>query len=548
MSLDWLKQLTTWHNPREQHPSFARKRIWLVFTSFIALYGLIVVRLFSFVLISPEIKKDFFEQSSSPRFDILDRNGELIATDIVTYSIYVDPKAILDQDETVCALVKALPRFTKKEILEKLNQKGRFIWVARHLDPELKDKIFNLGLSGVFVKEEYKRTYPNGALVSHIVGHCDIDNQGICGIERSYEDMLRKKAPVTLSLDLRLQHIVRRELKKGIKASKAVAGNALIMDQDGQLLSAVSLPDYHSDRVEDIKNTFNRNFQGVYEIGSVLKILNVAISLETGVVHNDSVFDARAPARIGRFLVRDFKAKNRILTLTEAFIYSSNIAMIEMANCYGDKFGIDTQRKFFKKLGLLDPLDLEVKELGYPIMSQKWTRATFQALAYGYGLAMPPISFLTTTANVLNNTKIVPSLIKGAYKSKNEERVFKPRVSKTVERLMREVVLHGSGAPTNIPGYNIIGKTGTALQCRDGQYDQNARNTTFVSCLIDEKTNRKFFILVMMEAPKPVEGTYGFATARWNCVPVTKKIIGQIAPILGVVPDKNLEGKYDKSI
>ena len=551
MNFRRLRKSAIWHNPKEQMPGFTRRRLGFVFVSFIAIYGLILVRLCSLIFISAHVKKECAEHVAVPRFDVVDRNGELLATDIITYSIYVDPLAILDRQETAVALSKMLPCFSKQQILDKLSKKSRFTWIVRHIDPELKDRIFNLGLSGVFVKDEYKRIYPYGSLVSHIVGYCDIDNIGVCGIERSFDKKLREKEKIELSLDLRVQHIVRNELKKGLQAYKATAGNALVMDQEGRILASVSLPDFDSYNVTNIKDTFNRNFQGCYELGSVLKILNVAISLQTGVIHKDSCFDARQPVRIGRFIVDDFRAKRRILSLREAFLYSSNIAMIEMANYYGDKYGIGTQREYFQKLGILDPLALEVKELGYPILPSRWTRATFQTLAYGYGLAMPPVSFLTAVANVLMNKRIAPTLIKDniAREEKVQEPIFKPSVSKVMEHLMREYVLDRTDGPSGLKGYDLLGKSGTALQCINGKYDQNEKNATFISCLIDKKTGRKFFILVMMETPKAVPGTFGFSTARWNCFPVTKNIVQQMAPILGIQPDlSRTEKKYDSSI
>lgn len=535
-----LRYFTLWHNPKDQMPNFTKDRVSFLGIVFLFSYIILTYRLFYVAFMSSKIPVSYFAETSKPRADIIDANGTILATDIVTYSVFVDPYAVVDKLELARELHKLFPALSEEELKQKLSQDKRFVWVARHVMPSMKDKIQDMGLSGIYFREEYKRIYPHGPLMCHVLGYCDQDGVGLCGIEKSFEQKLKASpnVPVKLSLDLRIQHIVFDALIKGIKKFNAKAGNVLIMDNHGQIISSVSAPSYDPDlsNKDKIFNTFNRNFQGCYEPGSALKILNVAIALQMGTASFNSSYDARNKVKIGKYAIGDFHAKNRVLSFTEAFVHSSNIAMIKMATDFGSEFGIGIQKLYFQKLGLLDKAPLEVQEVETPIVPRKWSECTFKTLSYGYGLAMSPVSFLSAVATVLNDGCLVkPSLLK-EQKVQTSIPVFSKEVSLAMRKLMREVVLKGTGRKINIPHYHILAKTGSAeqLNASGGGYDHNSRNTTLISCIVDG--DKQYYIVVMLEGPQPTPETHGFATAAWNAGPITREIIERCAPLLGVNP------------
>jgi len=520
-----LENITFWREYTEQE-AFIKKshsRIFLLGIAFFMCYSVILYRLISIQFL-PRREYCSFQISPPTRADILDINGNILATDILTYSIFVDPKVLLDTKDTAKKLQKVLA----VNVYEKIKDENkRFVWVARHVCPKVRQRVEDLGLPGVYFRKDYKRIYPYGRCVSHILGYCSIDHEGLVGIEKAFDEKLRSGEEVQTSIDVRIQSIAHKILQKGIKEYSAEGGSVIIMNNDGEILSSVSLPDYEPnfDRKDKVINALNVPFQGCYDPGSIMKVVNVAIALQSGKANLQSKYDARYPIKIGRFKIDDLSPKRRILSLLEAFIYSSNIAMIKMA----DEFGIEAQKYFFDKLGLLQKVNLEIKETQAPLTPKVWTDIILKTVAYGYGVSMPPVSALVAIASILNNgVKVCPTLLKRTQKV-FRERIFDAHVSNCVKKLMREVVLQGTGKKANVPGYYVVGKTGTAQKLNGrGGYDRNKRYSTFVSSII--LGNRQYYFMIILDNPKPKESN--FATAAWNCVPLTKEMIEKCGPIL----------------
>lgn len=475
------------------------------------------------------------DSESLPRADVFDSNGAILATSLKTASCYINPSVVLDVDETISKLAKIPGMPNAEKIKEKISNKEKvFVWLARHVTPKIQQEILDLGLPGVHFKKDYKRVYTYGNLFSHIIGACDIDGDGLSGLEKGLNQTLMTDPgqSVTLSLDTRIQSIVHQELLDAVSTFRAEGANAIVMHKSGEIISMVSLPDFDPNNLSssESKNMFNRNTLGVFEPGSTFKILNVAIALESGTANLNTKFDASAPVKIGRFTVSDFRGKNRTLTLAEAFVFSSNIASIKIAKT----FGPEVQKNFFKKLGVFDRVSLEIPEVGYPIYQKRWTEPTFMTASYGYGVAVSPMQLVCAVSTIVNNGKIPqPTFIKGYRGSNSNDRFISENTSKWVRELMKATVMFGTAKKAAVDGVQILGKTGTAYKINSKGYGNNSnrsRIATFIGGFPAD--NPEYIIVVMLDNPKSTEHTYGYATAGWNSAPTAGKILNRITPLL----------------
>ncbi len=468
---------------------------------------------------------------NTKRADIVDRNGAVLASSIVTASCYVNPSAVLNAKKTSSILAKLEFLPSENIIYNKIKDpKKQFVWIKRHVTPEQQQKIMDLGLPGVAFIKDYKRVYPYDNLFSHILGFVDIDGNGISGLEMRFDNIMRKKPnkQIKLTLDLRIQSILHNELSNAIIKYKAIAANGIIMDYSGNIIAIVSLPDFNPNKPlqeYESKNFFNRNTLGVYEPGSVFKILNIAIALETKTADLNSKYDVTAPVKLGRFTINDFRGKNRILNFVESFIYSSNIASVKIFQ----QFGKDIQKHYMKLLGLLDKTELELPETGKSIFPKRWTDASATTISYGYGISVTPLQLLTAVTSIVNGGfRIHPTLLFNNT-SHIPARIISENTSHLVHGLMRAVMLYGTGRTANIQSIGVIGKTGTSYKTVNGTYGKEgsrARITTFIGGF------GRYMLVVMLDDPKPIDGTFGFATAAWNAVPTAKCIFERIIPIL----------------
>ena len=507
----------------------------------VSIFGCVAYRLTDVMIISQfgALKsQNFAKEEIIKKADIVDRNGALLATSITTASCYADASVVIDINDTAQKLSKIHGMPSADKIKAKLADKNKhFVWISRHVTPQLQEKIMDMGLPGIQFQKDYKRIYIHGNLFSHIVGCTDIDATGVCGVEKKFnkelivKDFSNKK--LALSMDLRLQSIVHEELTAAVEKFNACGGNAILMKTNGEILSMVSLPDFDPNNLKSSTNIamFNRNTLGAFEQGSVLKILNVAIALDSGSARINSMFDASCPIRIGKHSVTDFKGKGRALTLAEAFVFSSNIACAKMAQ----GFGISTQKNYMKKFGMLDKISLEIPEVGVPIVPKNWSEATCMTVSYGYGLAITPLQLLAAVTSIVNDgVKVNPTLIYGNSKNNNGEiRVVSSETSSTVRELMRAVVCYGTAKKASIENIDIFGKTGTAYKLSGRGYGSNcnrARIATFLGGFPKDKP--QYMLMVTLDDPKAVEGTYGYATAGWNVAPTAQNIFKRIIPLL----------------
>lgn len=483
-----------------------------------------------------------------PRPDIVDRNGVLLATDVAVASIFADPSKIIDIDEAVELLTATMPDVDARELRRKLTTSKRFAWIKRQVSPEERDAVYNLGIPGVSYVNERRRVYPQGRLSSHVVGYVDLDTKGIAGIEKYLDDQgalytaslaepaEHKTQPAQMSIDIRVQAALIDEISQAIEKFKAIAGGGIVMDiNTGEVLSLVSLPDFNPNQEKKnfSKDQQNRMTSGVYELGSVVKAVTFAMALDYGTATLESRYDARFPLVIGSARISDFHAQRRVLTLPEVFTNSSNIGTAKMAL----EVGTEHHQDFLRRVGLFQKLQTELPEAAKPLLPRRWSKLATATAAFGHGFAVQPLQGAAVVAGLLNGGH----LITPTFLRRNEEEamamattVVKTSTSEVLRYLFRLNATEGSASKADVIGYRVGGKTGTAEKVVGGRYSKEKRLASFIGAF--PMDNPKYLVLVMLDEPKAIPGTYGFATAGWNAVPTAGKIIERIAPMLGVEP------------
>lgn len=529
----------------------ARSRITLAIIAVAICYSVIAARLIFFGVLEPDHSAGRMladNTTTARRPDLIDRNGDLLATDINTASLYAEPRRVVDADEAIELLSRELPDLEMKQAYDRLKSNAGFVWLKRELTPSQQDRILALGIPGIGFRRETHRFYPKGSIASHIVGHVNIDNSGIAGIEKYVDDrglrdlrnsgMMQNQRlePVQLAIDLRVQHFIRDELAKGMERYKAIAAGAVVLDiHTGEILGMASLPDYDPNKPVDAlkKDRLNRMSAGLFEMGSTFKTFTVAMALDSGKVQMSDMFDASKPIRIAGFTINDFHGKRRALTVPEVFIYSSNIGAAKMA----DTQSIAEHREFIQRLGLLSRSAVELPEVAKPVEPAEWKKINSITIAYGHGMTTTPLQTAVAGAALVNGGKLIPPTLfmRSAEQADALARqVVRPETSDDMRYLMRLNVEKGSGRQADVPGYRVGGKTGTAEKVVNGKYSSQKRFNAFLAAFpID---NPRYVVLVIIDEPKPEEGKSG-ATAGANAAPMVANIIRRSAPVLGVVPD-----------
>ncbi len=529
----------------------AKARIGLAIVMFALGYAVIAGRLVLFATVpDSHIVRRMGTQDAlaTARPDILDRNGEILATDVRTPSLFAEPNRIIDVDEAAELLTAVMPDLDATELRERLGSKRRFVWLKREITPQQRAEIYRLGLPGIGFLPENKRVYPNAAEVSHLIGHVNVDNQGLAGIEKWLDgrgladlhmaglatDRLQK--PVELAVDLRVQHAMRDELVVARDKYKAKAAAGLVTDvRTGEVLAMVSLPDYDPNNPREAldPSRINRLTTGVFEMGSTFKALTIAMALDSGKVTLGSSFDARMPLRFGKFNIHDFHAQNRVLTVPEIFTYSSNIGAARSALAVG----VEGHKAFLRKLGQLDRLRTELPESAEPIVPKRWGELNTITIAFGHGLSVAPLQAVMGVAALMNGGIMVPP----TFLKRSEEdaralgrRVVKADTSDKMRYLMRLNVEKGSATRAEVPGYYVGGKTGTAEKVVGGRYSKTKVLTDFMAVLPADKP--RYLLLIMLDEPQATAETHGFTTSGWNAVPAGAAVIARIAPLLGLEP------------
>jgi cell division protein FtsI (penicillin-binding protein 3) len=468
------------------------------------------------------------------RADIVDRNGELLATSLTTASLYANPKLVLDANDAAMKLARAVPGISEREILQRLSSDRSFVWLRRNLTPRQQFAVNRLGLPGFFFQREERRVYPHGALTAHVVGYTDLDRRGLAGIEQSFDDRLRQGSePVQLSIDIRLQHILHQELAVAIEQFRALGGAGMVLDvRTGEVLAMVSLPDFdpNSPGSAEGEARFNRITLGTYEPGSTFKLLNVAAALDSGAVTLRDGYDASKPIQVSHFTISDFEGKKRWLSVPEIIMYSSNIGSAKMAI----DLGRDRQRGFMSRLGMLKAPTIELPEVATPQIPNPWRDINVMTVAFGHGISVTPLQLVVGISALANGGVLRPATIvkRAEDAAPPGERVISLQTSEQLRGLMRLVVEKGTAKGANIQGYYVGGKTGTSEKNVKGRYHKDMRISSFVGAFPINAP--RYAVYVMVDEPKGSKATYGYATGGWVAAPVAGRVISQMAALYGM--------------
>ncbi len=527
---------------RAQAVENGRNRMALLAACFVAAFVILGLRVMELTLTDgPELvaQASAVEGGPAHRLTITDRNGDVLATDVVVHSLYVDARKVIEPLATADALLSVLPDLNREDLVSRLTSGRAFEWIKRKLGPRQQAAIHALGLPGIAFQREPQRVYPKGHSAAHVLGYVDTDNHGIAGIESGLDAQIDRASAadtrnVALALDMRLQHAVEDELANAMSTYSARSAAGIVLDvHTGEVRALASLPDYdpNAPMAADDAARFNTATRALYEMGSTFKVFTAAIALDSGVATMASRYDARQPLKVGGFTIHDYHAEARILSVAEVVMHSSNIGSAKMAL----DVGVEQHREYLTRLGLLERPPLEIPEVAEPLLPSRWKEIETMTISYGHGLAVSPLQIAAAGAAIANGGyRVSPTLLSMRDKVPERERVLAAATTKNVLTLMRRVVAEGTGGQADVPGYDVAGKTGTAEKPGRGGYDKNKLVTSFLA--IFPARAPQYLVLVLLDEPQATKETYGYATAGWNAAPTAGRVIRRVAPILGVRP------------
>lgn len=492
---------------------------------------------------------------SASRADIVDRHGNLLATNFDTHALYAQPKHMVDPVMAAKGLVKVFPDLDEAQLVKDFTGKRKFLWIKKKISPEQKQAVHDIGDPGLLFAPRDMRLYPNGTLAAHIMGGASYGKEGVhaaevigvAGVEKYFDDYLRDPVnagkPLELSLDLTVQAASERILWGGMKLMNAKGATSVLMDvKTGEVISMVSLPTFDPNNrprpaVEgDASDSplFNRAVQGVYELGSVFKIFAATQAIELGLVNTETVIETKGPMKVGGFRIGEFQGKNYgALSVADIIVKSSNRGTGRMALQIGPK----RQQEFLKSLGFFEATPFEIVEAagGKPLLPKKWTDLSAVTISYGHGMSTSPMHLAAGYAAIANGGfKVTPTLIKQDT-PKQGPRVMSERAARDGRMMLRKVVSKGTASFARVPGYFVGGKTGTADKPKPrGGYYKKKTLATFAS--IFPAHDPKYVLIVTLDEPSENSGDKPRRTAGWTAVPVAAEMIRRVAPLLGLRP------------
>ena len=530
------------------------------------------------------------------RASIVDRNGQTLALSLPVAQVYANPMELIDAADAAKKLKSVLPQLDEAETTRRLSLKKQFVYIARDISPVQEIAINNLGIPGIYFEASERRHYPLGRTAAQILGGVDIDDHGVAGVERYFNERLNKdRTPLRLSLDVRIQAVAREVTQAAMDEFQAIGAAAIVMDVNtGEIISMVSLPDYDANDFgrAPADARFNRAVTGMYEPGSTFKLQTAAMAIEYGVAHIWDRFST-IPIHIGRFTISDIKTDHFSpwLALPDVLAKSSNPAAAHIALDVGAK----RQQDWLRTMGFFNRVPIELPEAGRPIVPsiKNWGISTVMTVGFGHGVAEPPLSIVRGTAATVNGGILIkPTLlareqddatkpgsdtlpgtqapssspagapvVPAAFKPDTDaagdapapppapegQRVVSEENSALIRKMLRLDVTQGTARSAEVPGYFVGGKTGTAEKVGpNGRYLKHVNISAFTS--IFPMNAPRYAVYVMLDSPHPTPKTHGFVTSGWNAAPTTGKLIARIGPMLGLFPDTKNAARIDAAM
>lgn len=543
---------------RDRSRARAEGRILLLGLGFIVAYAAIGAQMMKIAATEPEEPRSASSGAEilAGRADITDRNGRILATNMLTHALYAQPKDLVDPARTAQMLAEIFPDLKAEDLARRFTDGRSFLWIKKVISPEQMQQVHEIGDPGLLFGPREMRLYPNGALASHILGGASFGAEGVssaevigtAGIEKALDARLRDPAqagaPLELSIDLTVQATIEEVLDSGIKMMNAKGGAAVLLDvKTGEIIAMASLPDFDpNDRPQPLVKgdpadspLFNRAVQGVYELGSTYKIFTAAQGMELGLVNPETMVDADAPMIWGKFKIKEFDNHNYgpLLSVTDVIVKSSNVGVAHIAMMIGGT----RQQAFLRALGLLSPSPVELVEAAgaKPLVPARWPEIVTITASYGHGLSSSPLNLAAAYATIANGgITVSPTLLKHPTPVEGA-RVLRSEVAKNSVSMLRQVVTRGTASFAEVPGYAVAGKTGTADKPKPtGGYYHDKVINTFASMF--PANDPRYVLTVTLDEPVETSGPEPRRTAGWTAVPVAAEIIRRVAPLVGLRP------------
>ena len=517
-----------------------RQRLRIIYGCFVVAFAIFVSRtLYLGIQGSDQARRAGADGAwTVQRADIVDRNGDILAKNIMSGHIILRNSVVTDRDAVAATIHQAVPyEYSLADALKLVNSGRQFKYVKKNASDGERKVIEDAALTGLEIESIQKRRYPKRRLFAHAVGVVGSSGRGLEGAELIYDDYLRENTdPLQLSLDARIQSVFYEQLSLAMQKYQAKAAMGLLMNsRTGEMIAMVSLPDFDPENL-GIDPTRNRMFmpvRGVFEMGSIFKIFNTAMAMENGITKEYYVAEPfKIYDKFGRVAetIRDlpsFKPVRPNLTIEEIMLYSCNVGSAQIALDLPD----GAQREFFHRLHFDEALDLEFGRTERPLMPGQWGPVERATMAYGHGIAVSPMHVLLAVNAVTNGgIYIYPTLLKRGVGVVQGERVLSDEISARLREVMFHVAEETSGRQARIAGIQIGGKTATAVKYTNGRVDAKRNLTAFVG--IFPVNAPQYTILVILDEPHGTKETFGWRTAAWNAVPTTGKILDSILPLL----------------
>ena len=517
-----------------------RQRLRIIYGCFVVAFAIFVSRtLYLGIQGSDQARRAGADGAwTVQRADIVDRNGDILAKNIMSGHIILRNSVVTDRDAVAATIHQAVPyEYSLADALKLVNSGRQFKYVKKNASDGERKVIEDAALTGLEIESIQKRRYPKRRLFAHAVGVVGSSGRGLEGAELIYDDYLRENTdPLQLSLDARIQSVFYEQLSLAMQKYQAKAAMGLLMNsRTGEMIAMVSLPDFDPENL-GMDPTRNRMFmpvRGVFEMGSIFKIFNTAMAMENGITKEYYVAEPfKIYDKFGRVAetIRDlpsFKPVRPNLTVEEIMLYSCNVGSAQIALDLPD----GAQREFFHRLHFDEALDLEFGRTERPLMPGQWGPAERATMAYGHGIAVSPMHVLLAVNAVTNGgIYIYPTLLKRGVGVVQGERVLSDEISARLREVMFHVAEETSGRQARIAGIQIGGKTATAVKYTNGRVDAKRNLTAFVG--IFPVNAPQYTILVILDEPHGTKETFGWRTAAWNAVPTTGKILDSILPLL----------------
>lgn len=513
---------------------YLSRKISLIIVSILIVFFILIIRIFYLMIVqyNNSFDKNVFYDPIYKRVDIVDKNNVVVASNINVKTLYLN-KELIENEEFIAKELSNILKLKYDFIYKKITNKtkAKYILIKQNIFPQEEQLIKQLPIASIVFEDDLLRFYPHNNLFSHILGYVDMNKNGVIGVEEYYNSYLKNNGnePIKLTLDLRIQEVLREELLNSQEKYKTNFVVGIVTEiKTGNVLGAVSLPDFNPNKLRDRNNTFNFATYGNYELGSVFKIFTFANGIETGVVNENSMFDVSKELNFGNYIVKDIKSimDRKQISIKQGFSLSSNLVATQIAR----KIGVDNQVKFFENIGLLEKLNIDINQTTLPLQPRRWRDINLITISYGYGIAVSPLHVISATNGILNDGKLITPRFTYNFNQQVEKNILSKKTSTVVKDLFKNTTINGTARLAYIDGFDIGGKTGTARKISKDGYMKGEHIASFVGAFpID---NPKYSILIIADRPKinnELDGTGGSVATS-----ITKNVILKMLPFLDI--------------